>query len=31
MGRFYAMIAGVSSAEYYKVPEAEQAAPKVKF
>ena len=31
MGRFYAMVAGVSSAEYYKVPEAEQAAPKVKF
>ena len=31
MGRFYAMFAGVSSAEYYKVPEAEQAAPKVKF
>jgi LemA protein len=31
MGRFYAMVAGVQSAEYYKVPEAEQAAPKVKF
>ena len=31
MGRFYAMFAGVSSAEYYEVPEAEQAAPKVKF
>ena len=31
MGRFYAMVAGVSSAEYYKVPEAEQATPKVKF
>ncbi|MEJ2655844.1 MAG: LemA family protein [Desulfobacterales bacterium] len=31
LGRFYATIAGVSSAEYYKVPEAEQAAPKVKF
>jgi LemA protein len=31
MGRFYAMIAGVSSAEYYKVPEAEQAVPTVKF
>jgi LemA protein len=31
MGRFYAMVAGVSSAEYYKVPEAEQAVPTVKF
>jgi LemA protein len=31
MGRFYAMVAGVQSAEYYKVPEAEQAVPKVKF
>jgi LemA protein len=31
MGRFYAMIAGVSSAEYYKVPETEQAVPTVKF
>ncbi len=31
MGRFYAMIAGVSSAEYYKVPEAEKVTPKVKF
>jgi LemA protein len=31
MGRFYAMVAGVQSAEYYKVPEAEQATPKVKF
>jgi len=30
-GRFYAMIAGVSSAAYYEVPEAEKAAPKVKF
>ncbi len=30
-GRFYAMFAGVSSADYYEVPEAEQAAPKVKF
>jgi len=30
-GRFYAMIAGVSSGDYYEVPEAEQAAPKVKF
>jgi LemA protein len=31
MGRFYAMVAGVQSAEYYKVPEAEQAVPTVKF
>ena len=31
MGRFYAMLAGVSGAEYYEVPEAEKAAPKVKF
>ena len=30
-GRFYAMIAGVTSAEYYEIPEAEKAAPKVKF
>ena len=30
-GRFYAMIAGVSSAAYYEVPEAEKAVPKVKF
>ena len=30
-GRFYAMIAGVSSAAYYEVPEVEKAAPKVKF
>ena len=30
-GRFYAMFAGVSKAEYYEVPEAEQAVPKVKF
>jgi LemA protein len=30
-GKFYAMIAGVSSAAYYEVPEAEKAAPKVKF
>ncbi|MDH4205888.1 MAG: LemA family protein [Desulfobacteraceae bacterium] len=30
-GRFYAIIAGVSSAAYYEVPEAEKAAPKVKF
>ena len=30
-GRFYAMLAGVSGAEYYEIPEAEKAAPKVKF
>ncbi len=30
-GRFFASIAGVSSAEYYEVPEAEQAVPQVKF
>ena len=30
-GRIYAMIAGVSNAAYYEVPEAEKAAPKVKF
>ncbi len=30
-GRFFAAIAGVSSAEYYEVPEAEKEAPKVKF
>ena len=31
LGRFYAMIAGVSSAAYYEVPEAERAVPAVKF
>lgn len=30
-GRFFAMFAGVSSAEYYEIPEAEKEAPKVKF
>lgn len=30
-GRFFAGIAGVSSAEYYEIPEAEKEAPKVKF
>lgn len=30
-GRLYAMFAGVSKAEYYEVPEAEKAVPKVKF
>ena len=31
LGRFYAMLAGVSSAEYYEIPEAEKAVPKVNF
>jgi LemA protein len=30
-GRFFAGLAGVSSGAYYEVPEAEKAAPKVKF
>ncbi len=30
-GRLFAGLAGVSKAEYYQVPEAEKAAPKVKF
>ncbi len=30
-GRFYALLAGVSPAEYYKVPEGQAEAPKVKF
>ena len=30
-GRYFASLAGVTKAEYYQVPEAEQAAPKVKF
>jgi LemA protein len=30
-GKVFAAIAGVTSAEYYEVPEAEKAAPKVKF
>ncbi len=30
-GKFYAMIASVSNAAYYEVPEAEKAVPKVKF
>lgn len=30
-GRFFATFAGVSSAEYYEIPEAEKAAPQVKF
>ncbi len=30
-GGFFARLAGVQKAEYYQVPEAEKAAPKVKF
>jgi len=30
-GRFYAMLAGISQADYYEIPEGEKAAPKVKF
>jgi LemA protein len=30
-GRFYALLAGVSQADYYEIPEAEKEAPKVKF
>ena len=30
-GRFFASLAGVSSAEYYEIPEAEKEVPKVKF
>jgi LemA protein len=30
-GRFFASLAGVQRAEYFKIPEAEKAAPKVKF
>ncbi|MEW6599904.1 MAG: LemA family protein [Nitrospirota bacterium] len=30
-GRFFASFAGVSSAEYYEIPEGEKEAPKVKF
>jgi LemA protein len=30
-GRFFAAIAGVSSATYYEIPEAQKEAPKVKF
>jgi LemA protein len=30
-GRFYAMLAGVSPAQYYELPEGEAEAPKVKF
>ena len=31
VGRLYAAFAGVSKAEYYEIPEAEKAVPKVKF
>ena len=30
-GRLYSLLAGVSQAEYYEIPEGERAAPKVKF
>lgn len=30
-GRFFASLAGVSSAEYYEIPEAEKEVPKVQF
>jgi len=30
-GRFFASFAGVSSAEYYEIPEGEEATPKVNF
>ena len=31
VGRLYALLAGVSKADYYEIPDAEKAAPKVKF
>ena len=31
MGRFYASIAGVGPAQYYKIPQGQSEAPKVKF
>ena len=31
LGRLYALLAGVSPAQYYEIPEAEKEAPKVKF
>jgi LemA protein len=30
-GRFFAAIAGVTAAEYYEIPEGEEAVPEVKF
>jgi LemA protein len=30
-GRFFAAIAGITSAEYYEIPEAQKEAPQVKF
>ncbi len=30
-GKFFASLAGVGEAQYYEIPQAEQAAPKVKF
>jgi hypothetical protein len=31
VGRLYGMLAGVSKADYYEIPETEKASPKVKF
>jgi LemA protein len=31
LGRLYALLAGVSPAQYYEIPQAEKEAPKVKF
>ena len=31
LGRLYALLAGVTPAEYYEIPQAEKEAPKVKF
>ena len=30
-GRFFASVAGISSAAYYEIPEGEAEVPKVKF
>ena len=30
-GRFFSALAGVSAAQYYKLPQGEAAVPKVKF
>ena len=30
-GRLFALLAGVTQADYYEIPEAEKAVPKVKF
>jgi hypothetical protein len=31
LGRFYALLAGISEAQYYEIPAGEKEAPKVKF